>query len=48
MADWMSQMANAVDEYEAASSPSDLRHLPGAYHDEVPTEPATSPRSQCR
>ena len=37
MADWMSQMANAVDEAEAANA------LPP---DEVPTEPATTPRSQ--
>ena len=37
MADWMSQMANAVDEYEAATA---------AQQEEVPTEPATSPRSQ--
>ena len=35
MADWMSQMANAVDEAEAANA------LP---QEEVPTEPATSPR----
>ena len=35
MADWMSQMANAVDEHEAANA------LP---QEEVPTEPATSPR----
>ena len=37
MADWMSQMANAVDEHEAATA---------AQQEEVPTEPATSPRSQ--
>ena len=37
MADWMSQMANAVDEYEAANAPP---------QEEVPTEPATSPRSR--
>ena len=37
MADWMSQMANAVDEFEAANA---------APQDEVPTEPATSPRHQ--
>ena len=37
MADWMGQMANAVDEAEAANA------LP---QEEVPTEPATSPRSQ--
>ena len=37
MADWMSQMVNAVDEAEAANA------LP---QEEVPTEPATSPRSQ--
>ena len=37
MADWMSQMANAVDEHEAASA---------AQQEEVPTEPATSPRAQ--
>ena len=37
MADWMNQMANAVDEAEAANA------LP---QEEVPTEPATSPRSQ--
>ena len=37
MADWMSQMANAVDEHEAANAPP---------QDEVPTEPATTPRSQ--
>ena len=37
MADWMSQMANAVEEHKAAN----------AYpQEEVPTEPATSPRSQ--
>ena len=35
MADWMGQMANAVDEAEAANA------LP---QEEVPTEPATSPR----
>ena len=35
MADWMSQMANAVEEAEAANA------LP---QEEVPTEPATSPR----
>ena len=35
MADWMSQMANAVDEAEAANA------LP---QEEVPTEPATFPR----
>ena len=37
MADWMSQMANAVDEHEAATA---------AQQEEVPTEPATSPRSR--
>ena len=37
MADWMSQMVNAVDEAEAANA------LP---QEEVPTEPATSPRSR--
>ena len=37
MADWMSQMANAVDEFEAANA---------APQDEVPAEPATSPRSR--
>ena len=37
MADWMNQMVNAVDEAEAGHA------LP---QDEVPTEPATSPRSQ--
>ena len=37
MADWMSQMANAVDEAEAANA------LP---QEEVPTEPAITPRSQ--
>ena len=37
MADWMSQMANAVDEAEAANA------LP---HEEVPTEPAITLRSQ--
>ena len=36
MADWMSQMASAVDEHEAANAPP---------QEEVPTEPATSPRS---
>ena len=36
MADWMSQMANAVDKHEAANAPP---------QEEVPTEPATSPRS---
>ena len=35
MADWMNQLANAVDEAEAANA------LP---QEEVPTEPATSPR----
>ena len=37
MADWMNQLANAVDEAEAANA------LP---QEEVPTEPATSPRSR--
>ena len=37
MADWMSQMADAVDEFEAANA---------APQEEVPTEPATSPRSR--
>ena len=37
MADWMSQMANAVEEAEAANATP---------QEEVPTEPATSPRSQ--
>ena len=37
MADWMSQMADAVDEHEAATA---------AQQEEVPTEPATSPRSR--
>ena len=37
MADWMSQMADAVDEFEAANA---------APQEEVPTEPATSPRTQ--
>ena len=37
MADWMGQMANAVDEAEAANA------LP---QEEVPTEPAITPRSQ--
>ena len=37
MADWMNQMVNAVDEAEAGNA------LP---QEEVPTEPATSPRSQ--
>ena len=35
MADWMSQMAEAVDEAEAANARA---------QDEVATEPATSPR----
>ena len=35
MADWMNQMANAVDEAEAANARA---------QEEVPTEPATSPR----
>ena len=35
MADWMNQLANAVDEAEAANARA---------QDEVPTEPATSPR----
>ena len=37
MADWMSQMANAVEEHKAANAHP---------QEEVPTEPATSPRSQ--
>ena len=37
MADWMNQMVNAVDAAEAGNA------LPP---EEVPTEPATSPRSQ--
>ena len=37
MADWMNQMANAVDEAEAANARA---------QDEVPTEPALTPRSQ--
>ena len=35
MADWMNQLANAVDEAEAANARA---------QDEVDTEPATSPR----
>ena len=35
MTDWMNQMANAVDEAEAANARA---------QDEVATEPATSPR----
>ena len=46
MTDWMSQMANAVEEHEAANAaPQSKASMPGAYQDEVPTEPATSPRS---
>ena len=37
MADWMNQMANAVDEAEEAIARA---------QDEVPTEPAITPRSQ--
>ena len=37
MADWMNQMANAVDEAEAANARA---------QEEVPTEPAITPRSQ--
>ena len=37
MADWMNQMAIAVDEAEAANARA---------QDEVPTEPALTPRSQ--
>ena len=37
MADWMNQLANAVDEAEAANARA---------QDEVPTEPAITPRSQ--
>ena len=37
MADWMNQMAIAVDEAEAANARA---------RDEVPTEPALTPRSQ--
>ena len=37
MADWMGQMADAVEEAEAANAPR---------QEEVPTEPAITPRSQ--
>ena len=44
---WISDMADAVDEYEAAHAPPQSKApMPAVYHDEVPTEPATSPRSQ--
>ena len=47
MSDWISQMANAVEEHEAANAaPQSTASMPGADQDEVPTEPATSPRSQ--
>ena len=40
-------MADAVDEYEAAqATPQSKAPMPMVYQDEVPTEPATSPRSQ--
>ena len=39
-------MADAVDEYEAAQATPRSKAHPSVYQDEVPTEPATSPRSQ--
>ena len=40
-------MADAVDAHEAAQAPPQSKaSMPGVYQDEVPTEPATSPRSQ--
>ena len=40
-------MANAVEQHEAAQAPPRSKaSMPAVYHDEVPTEPATSPRSQ--
>ena len=38
-------MADAVDEYEAAQANPQPEARPSVYQDEVPTEPATSPRS---
>ena len=38
-------MVDAVDD-AAQAPPKSKAPMPGAYHDEVPTEPATSPRSQ--
>ena len=47
MSNWISEMADAVEEHEAAQAPPQSKaSMPGAYQDEVPTEPATSPRSQ--
>ena len=47
MADWMGQMADAVEEAEAAQRPSNWENpVQAVLVDEVPTEPAMSPRSQ--
>ena len=49
MSDWISQMANAVEEHEAAQVPPQSQvtsYARSTHQDEVPTEPATSPRSQ--
>ena len=47
MSGWITDMADAVDEYEAAQAPPQSKaSMPAVYHEEVPTEPATSPRSQ--
>ena len=47
MSGWITDMADAVDEYEAAqASPQSKAPMPTVYQDEVPTEPATSPRNQ--
>ena len=47
MSGWITDMADAVDAYEAAQAPPRSKaSMPAVYQDEVPTEPATSPRSQ--
>ena len=42
MSDWISEMANAVEQHEAAQAPPQSKaSMPAVYQDEVPTEPAT-------